>query len=114
MDICGGGRLLADEPRLLLAAKILLFVVLTNLIATLVTGGIGDGSEVADCTTANNVTTCESEGRESFFQRLVSTTVTGFEGGWPEINLLWGVVMSTLLTVGVLLAVSAFIPFLSR
>lgn len=100
--------------RLLDGSLILLFYILVNVLAAFITSGAESGSFTDSCSTANNVTSCESGGRESFFDAVADVTVSGFDGAPPIVNILWLLVGVFLLSLGVLLIVVSFIPTTSE
>lgn len=96
--------------RLMEGSLILLFYLLMNVVAAFITNG-SDSSTFSDaCSTSNDVTTCESAGKASFFSALADVTVTGFDGAPDIVNALWVVTGVFLLSMGILLIVLAFIP----
>lgn len=94
---------------------IILFVLVIGALNTFILTGSAETVGLSSgCSTSNNVTTCEQQGKETFFDNLFSATFTPFPEPTPIIiNVIWALIMVTLLTTGVLLIVSSFIPFTS-
>lgn len=90
---------------------IILFVLVVNLLNAFIISGSTATTQLEGCTSSNNVTTCESQGKESFFDSLFGATFMPFDGAPVILNAVWAMVMLTLLSTGVLLIVLSFIPF---
>lgn len=100
--------------RLLDGSLILLFYLLVNVVAAFITTGAESGSFTDACSTSNNVTSCESSGRESFFSAVADVSVSGFDGAPVIVNIIWLLIGVFLLSVGVLLIVVSFAPTTSE
>lgn len=96
---------------------IILSVILVELIAAFMvnffTSSEGSPNALPDgCSTSSNVTVCETSSKTSFFSTLLDVSITGFDGVWPFINIVWVGGMAFLLTIGVIECFRQFGPTL--
>jgi len=87
-----------------------LFVILTNVLVAFIQTGATDTTGLSGCSTNDNVTSCESVGRGSFFSSLGDVTVSGLDGAPLIFNALYVTVLGGLLIIGLVIFVVGLIP----
>lgn len=105
--------------RLARGGMLILFFLVMNVFAAYVVSGMGATAAPTDsfsngCSSSNNVTTCGDTGKEAFFQAVIGTTVTGFDGAPDFVNLMWVLIGVFLLALGILEAAFGVLPFYSE
>jgi hypothetical protein len=100
--------------RFLAGVLILLFVLVVTAVVALIGTDVTSGTSPPGCTDANNLTTCESVSKTTFFVSLLSVSVSGINGAPSWFNIVYLLIMATLLTAGIILIVISFIPTLGN
>lgn len=95
-------------------ALIILFYLVINVVAAFIETGAASGGFTDSCTSSQNVTTCESAGRESFFEAVADVSVSGFTGAPVIVNVLWLLIGVFLISLAILNIVLAFTPTTSE
>ena len=105
--------------RLLQGSLIILCFLMIGVVAAFITNGAtsegddGTSTEFSQQCDSGNFTNCGDTGKSTFFDAIRDTAVGSFGDGTPLIvSVLWILGGVFLLSVGVLLIVSAFIPTL--
>lgn len=86
-------------------------LVINGVIALIMTGTADDG-RLNNCTTADNITTCQERSETDFLATLFAVAVTGIEGAPFEFNVFYFIVMDLMLAGGILLTVWGLLPFM--
>jgi hypothetical protein len=102
-----------NSGRLAAGATTVLVVIITELMVAFVATGDTSSPRLTGCDPQGNVTACETIGKTTFLSTLFSIAVSGFEGVFPIVNVIWVTVMGGLLTIGILLILTSFLPLVS-
>jgi hypothetical protein len=84
-----------------------------KIMVAVVTASIASTPEIGSCTTAGNATQCSDSGKEFIFEFLKDITLPTIDGAPLWVNTLWIMYTAVSAAAAVLLAVTAFIPFLN-
>jgi len=95
-------------------ASIVIIIVVVELVSAFVVASniSPDTPSLTSC--ANGETAnCGNQDQPSFLATLFSVTVSGFDNVEPIFNVLWVTIMGGLLSIGVVLIVTSFLPTVS-
>lgn len=94
--------------------SIVLFLLVITTVMAFIRVGTASAETIPGCGTGN-ATSCENVGRTTFFEAVRDVSVGNIDDDAPPIiNVLWLLIMATLLTAAVLLIVTSFVPLLSE
>lgn len=97
--------------RLVTGVTIVLFLLITTTLLAFIRQGTASAESIPGCTTNDNATACENVGKTTFFAAVRDVAVGNIDDQAPTIiNVLWVLIMATLLTTAVFLIVTSFIP----
>lgn len=95
---------------ILAGGTVLLFLAIVVFLTSFIEDGVADAGGFARCDDNGNTTSCESVGTSGFLSSINDIDVISIDGAPTWFNAGYALVLGGLLTLGVVLVVSGFIP----